>query len=285
MICFVGKEEGREKDTGTKMLSKRRNILIFYSQPRFTSAPARPFKNCSLGSIARPNRIYVPKFSTRPNIREVEKLMSQSTPAFAEGSVKNLKNPKKETLTPQSERPKIRTILKGGAKEPPIKRSKIDLPLSDPDTKSARKNVRSEKKVKSESKKSFEPTTESKEETTDKTKGEKEKQLEVQENSNSSSSSNSENNDEEGEKEENEYEDQSDEEDQSEEDNSQTDSESDSHDVEMEEKSLANALMHPLKVPKFKLFSKVTLLFSLGVLLRIQKTPAQSSQGSFKRRI
>ncbi len=98
------------------MMSKRRNILILKTPPHFSKEPARPFKNISLGGIARPNIIYVPKFTTQPNLREIEKVMSGTTNAIGETIAKNPNKLQKEKAIPRSTFPKIPTILKGGGK-------------------------------------------------------------------------------------------------------------------------------------------------------------------------
>ncbi len=98
------------------MLSKRRQILISKLKPQFSKQPAKTFRNCSLGGIARPNLLYVGKFSTYPNIRDVEKVMSESTNAISDREVQNLKNPKQPKGITRNKSPKIPTILRGGAK-------------------------------------------------------------------------------------------------------------------------------------------------------------------------
>ncbi len=98
------------------MLNTRRHILIFKSKPHFSKQPAHPFRNRSLGAIARPNIIYVPKFSTHPNTREVEKIMSESTIGMKNPTVQNPIHPRKEKVIHSTKGPKIPTILRGGAK-------------------------------------------------------------------------------------------------------------------------------------------------------------------------
>ncbi len=98
------------------MLNTRRNILILKKIPRFSSQPARPLINRSLGGIARVNSIYVQKYLTQKNPREVETIMTQSTNAIAEPTARNVKSPIKEKILPPTKPPVIPTILKGGAK-------------------------------------------------------------------------------------------------------------------------------------------------------------------------
>ncbi len=85
------------------MLSHRRNILICKTRPQFSKEPARPFRNLSLGGIARPNIIYVSKFGTLRNIRELEKVMSESTNAYSDRQLRNLKSPKKRKIYAKKE--------------------------------------------------------------------------------------------------------------------------------------------------------------------------------------
>ncbi len=291
------------------MMSKRQNILILKSPPRFSKAPARPFKNYCLGGIARPNILYVPKFATHPNLREVEKVMSQGTNAIGDMVAKNPKKPQKEKAIPRSKPPIIPNILKGGAKKRernqeqleqvnPQKRRKYfvkgnssqanknnspksqikqdtikkkgeekiekgqDGGRSEKKEKKIRinkKDIKNQKKENIQEKQKVEYVKE-KAEPSMKKREEKEKeeneieQAEVEEGEEGEKDDENEEEeeigmDEEEEEDESESEDEEEEEDEdneTEDENKSTDSESDA--LEMEENSLANALMHPLKV-------------------------------------
>lgn len=101
-----------------KMISPRKNFLFLQNNPRFSTRPAQPFFNYSLGGIARPNIIYVREHATKKNIRQIEKIMSETSKAISPATVSSdSKDKKMRQKRIPKESPKIPTILKGGAKK------------------------------------------------------------------------------------------------------------------------------------------------------------------------
>ncbi len=256
------------------MLSTHRNILIFKTRPQFSKQPAKPFRNYSLGGISRPNMIYVSKFTTYPNIRDVEKIMSESTNATSDRVIRSEyeKKSKKEKATPRNSPPKILSILRGGGKslkragrkqesegglEKTKKRRKLKAEkkteiegqkggkkLIDIDNEMGQKKKTKDTNDVEEENKIFEEEKTTKKEALDERKRqEKEEEEENEED---------EGDDEEAE---NEEEEEEEEEENTDDSNNDTDTEnystdSDSEDNTRQEKNLADALMHPLKVLK-----------------------------------
>ncbi len=96
------------------MLGPRKNIVFVEHNPRFNSRPGLPFFNYSLGGIARPNIIYMKEHGTKKNIRQIEKIMSQTSKPFTSATVRS---DEKITKKIPKDSPKILSILKGGAKK------------------------------------------------------------------------------------------------------------------------------------------------------------------------
>ena len=236
------------------MLSKRHNVVILHGLPRMSSQPARPFKNCSLGGIARPNLIFVPKISTRPNPREIEKIMSQSTNAVGKDIVQNPKNPKKIKTISRSKSSKMPTILRGGAKKSIEENLRVKGKQPE-GQKVPKKRMRLEKTENKDEQKSEDPKMDEKNvrEKVKQKLEEKGKNDELEEKQDNESN---ERNETESESESEEEEDLINEE---ETESTSPESESDPENTDKEEKALASALLHPLKVQI--LFKKMILLF------------------------